>query len=229
MWGEFETLIEADLIAERGGAHLRLEPENGAATDQDLVAAGAILTKRFGSLTRYAIRDGGIDLSLIGRHASEALALQATRIGKLGFHSEVVGDLEVIRETQTPGPGTLYIRNEACQEVLVAVAPVLSNIHLKRAEVFIEEYSGLPALSVKLNPEGAEIFAALTSDSIGKKIALLVDGECLIAPMIQSPIKGGVMSISGRHSTAETEELSKLLMSGELPVPLLVVSMTARE
>ncbi|GEM81835.1 MAG: hypothetical protein KatS3mg074_012 [Meiothermus sp.] len=100
-------------------------------------------------------------------------------------------------------------------------APALTNRDLERVQAGQGE-SGRPALTLRLNREGAARFARLTSANVGRRVAIVVDGRILIAPTIRGPITGGAVSIQG-FTAQETERLSDLLQTAPLPVRLEVV------
>lgn len=101
-------------------------------------------------------------------------------------------------------------------------APALTNRDLDRVQAGQGE-SGRPALTLRLNREGAAKFARLTAANVGRRLAIVVDGRILIAPTIRGPITGGAVSIQGFNSPQETERLSDLLQTAPLPVRLELV------
>jgi preprotein translocase subunit SecD len=99
--------------------------------------------------------------------------------------------------------------------------PALTNRDLYRVQASTKE--GHPALTLRLNREGAARLARLTSANVGRRVALVVDGRILIAPTIRSPITGGAVSIQGFKSSEEAERLGVLLQTAPLPVRLELV------
>ena len=70
---------------------------------------------------------------------------------------------------------------------------------------------------------GAQKFGRATSDNVGKRLAIVLDGNIISAPSINEPITGGNGMISGNFSFQEATDLALLLRSGALPTPLTVV------
>ena len=58
---------------------------------------------------------------------------------------------------------------------------------------------------------------------IGKRLAIILDGEAISAPVIQDSITGGNGTISGNFTFQSATDLALLLRSGALPAPLIVV------
>lgn len=79
--------------------------------------------------------------------------------------------------------------------------------------------TGQPVVEFALSGEGAEIFAKLTTENKGKRLAIVSDGKIKSAPNINEPITGGRGIIQG-FSAEEGENLKAVLRSAWLNVPL---------
>jgi preprotein translocase subunit SecD len=77
---------------------------------------------------------------------------------------------------------------------------------------------GRPVVSIKFNAEGAKSFDEATAASVGKQIAIVLDGVVVSAPVVQERISGGQAQISGNFTPAEAQRLSIMLRAGALPV-----------
>ena len=75
-------------------------------------------------------------------------------------------------------------------------------------------------VSLEFNDEGAKKFAEVTARSIGRPIAIALDGKVLTAPNVNEAITGGRAQITGNYTMEEAEHLAILLRSGSLPVKL---------
>ena len=92
--------------------------------------------------------------------------------------------------------------------------------------------SGVPIVSIEFGEEGTKKFGALTTKiynndlKTGQKeqIAIILDGQELIAPVVNSPITAGTAIIQGPDFTIErVKDLALLLESGRLPVPIELI------
>jgi preprotein translocase subunit SecD len=101
---------------------------------------------------------------------------------------------------------------------------VMTGVHLESARVEADPQTGLPAISFKLTPEGAQIFAEHTRNNVGKFLAITMDKQVLSSPRIQGPILGGNGQITGQFSPDEAQALVVQLKYGSLPIPLKVIS-----
>jgi len=82
------------------------------------------------------------------------------------------------------------------------------------------DQNGRPAVSFRFNPTGARKFGDYTADNIGNPFAIVLDGEVISAPVIQSHIPGGSGIITGNFSVEESTQLAVLLRAGALPAGL---------
>ena len=85
------------------------------------------------------------------------------------------------------------------------------------------QHNGEPTVSMNMNAEGANIWAHLTKDNIGKQIAIVLDGTVYSYPVVNSEISGGSSEISGHFTVEEATDLVNVLKSGKLPAPATIV------
>ena len=83
--------------------------------------------------------------------------------------------------------------------------------------------NGEPKVSMSMNAEGANVWAHLTKDNIGKQIAIVLDGTVYSYPVVNSEISGGNSEISGHFTVEEATDLVNVLNSGKLPAPATIV------
>ena len=82
---------------------------------------------------------------------------------------------------------------------------------------------GSPSVSMTMNAEGANIWARLTKDNIGKQIAIVLDGTVYSYPVVNGEITGGNSQITGNFNIEEATDLTNVLKSGKLPAPATIV------
>ena len=83
--------------------------------------------------------------------------------------------------------------------------------------------NGSPEVSMSMNAEGANTWARMTKDNIGKQIAIVLDGMVYSYPTVQSEISGGSSQITGNFTVEEAEDLANVLKSGKLPAPATII------
>lgn len=80
-----------------------------------------------------------------------------------------------------------------------------------------------PYVLLDFNSRGASLFDRLTSENVGRRMAIVLDGKIYSAPVIRERISGGRASISGSFTTAEAQDLAIVLRAGSLPAPVTVL------
>lgn len=95
------------------------------------------------------------------------------------------------------------------------------------AEVSVQrnDQSGQHEVMVVFDSAGARRFADLTARSVGRKLAIVLDGRIESAPVITGAITGGKAVITMGTAVAgdaeeEARELAEILRAGALPAPL---------
>jgi len=101
---------------------------------------------------------------------------------------------------------------------LVRKEAVITGRDLKNARAGVGQ-NNEPDVQFTLNPGGAEKFKRETGRSVGKRLAIILDGSVASAPTIQSQI-GAEGQITGRFTAQEADELAKILRAGALPATL---------
>ena len=113
--------------------------------------------------------------------------------------------------------------SETGEELNVSKRIVMSGENLIEAQPNFNSQSNQPTVSFSLDRLGAQKFGRATTDYVGKRLAIVLDGKIISAPSINEPITGGSGIISGNFSFQEATDLALLLRSGALPTPLSIV------
>ena len=119
--------------------------------------------------------------------------------------------------------GTEEIISENNENLNVSKRIIMSGENLIDAQPNINNQNNEPTVSFTLDRLGAQKFGRVTTDNVGKRLAIVLDGEVVSAPTINEAITSGNGMISGNFSFQEATDLALLLRSGALPTPLVVV------
>ena len=119
--------------------------------------------------------------------------------------------------------GAEQLISENGEELNVSKRIVMSGENLIDAQPNFNNQSNEPTVSFTLDRLGAQKFGRTTTDNVGKRLAIVLDGKIVSAPSINEPITSGSGMISGNFSFQEATDLALLLRSGALPTPLDVV------
>ena len=100
----------------------------------------------------------------------------------------------------------------------------LTGADLSSARVgFDEQKSGKPVIQLQFSKEGGDKFEKITSENIGKPLAIILDNEVVSAPIVQEIISGGQAAISGDFTLDQAKQLSLQLNAGALPISINLV------
>jgi len=119
--------------------------------------------------------------------------------------------------------GTDELISENGEKLNVSKRIIMSGENLIDAQPNINNQNNEPTVSFTLDRLGSQKFGRATTDNVGKRLAIVLDGEIVSAPNINEPITSGNGMISGNFTFQDATDLSLLLRSGALPTPLIVV------
>jgi preprotein translocase subunit SecD len=117
---------------------------------------------------------------------------------------------------------------QVCRRYQPQCLPVLKRIivggeDLDDAKATFDQTTNRPIISFTFNSAGGRSFCTATRQNIGKRLAIMLDGEIISAPVVQSAICGGSGIITGQFTTPQTQEQALLLRSGALPATLTII------
>lgn len=140
--------------------------------------------------------------------------------------SDNVEDLKrAINKEPVEGYEIKYIEGERAgsEPLLVANDTSLTGDLLVNAKTeFSSQGFGEPYVSLTFNSKGAQIFADVTATNVGKRLAIVLDGKVVSAPVIREAIPSGQAQISGNFTVDQANDLSVILRAGSLPAPVVV-------
>lgn len=108
------------------------------------------------------------------------------------------------------------------ESVLLDAKAVLTGEHLTTATVGFDQY-GQAIVQLSLDKEGGKIFDKVTFQNIGKRLAIVLDGQVYSAPVIRDRIPNGKAQISGNFKADEASDLALVLRAGALPAPVSII------
>ena len=82
---------------------------------------------------------------------------------------------------------------------------------------------GRAAIKMLMTKQGERIWSEMTTENVGKPIAIVLDNIVYSAPNVINPITSGTSEISGNFSVEEAQDLANILQSGKLPAPARIV------
>lgn len=109
---------------------------------------------------------------------------------------------------------------------LVEMSSSLTGEELQEAIVRIDQEQNRPYVALEFKPSGAKIFEEITGANVGKRLAIVLDGNVYSAPVVQGRIAGGSAQVTlgaGDYEATmrEARDLALVLRAGALPVELV--------
>ena len=187
-------------------------------------------------IVRKRIDESGTKEPLIQRSGKKRILLQLPGIkdperikellgttAKLTFH--MVDDEDTISLKTNRAPfGKIIVADFYNPEIkyLVQKKSRVGGENLVDAKASFDPQEG-HAVSFRFDTTGAQKFGKATSENVGKRFAVILDGVVITAPVINTAITGGSGIITGNFSSQEAADLSVLLRAGALPAPLSII------
>ncbi|WP_193142165.1 protein translocase subunit SecD [Meridianimarinicoccus sp. MJW13] len=212
---------DIEVSAEGSDVVIRLSEAERAATDARTVQQSLEIIRR-------RVDEVGTREPTIQRQGADRILIQVPGIGSaeelkglIGTTARLTFQSVVGRTTDPesrPGAGNVLMPSldEQGTYYIVEDAVVVSGEELTDAQPAFDQ-NGRPAVNFRFNPQGARKFGEYTAENIGSPFGIILDGEVISAPVIQSHIPGGSGIITGNFSVEGSTELAVLLRAGALP------------
>ena len=201
-------------------------------------ASGPVPTQNCWVALRGEYRLVGADGGGAGQAATEdaARTIQArvNRIGLANFlvrtRSDAVIELDLppmadpsgVRDLVEPTGNVAFVpipegtQLDTGERVPADLAPLFGRDALSSVSLSTDTM-GRQAIDIVLNPAAAIELADWSRRNIGKQLAVTLDGTVLMAPVIQAPLEGGEVQISGGLDEIEANRLVTILGLPSLP------------
>ena len=167
------------------------------------------------------IQDPARAKALIGKTAllefkmlDEQTSVEQAQAGQLPETSELLYGREVDKQTKA----------ERKVPYVVQKRTLLTGAELTRAEVSADPNSlGNWQVAIEFTAAGTRIFGELTEQNVGKRLAIILDGNVYSAPRINERIPSGRAVITGHFTVDDARDLAIVLRAGALPAPVVLL------
>lgn len=208
---------------------LKLTPEEVLKT-KDYSVAQAVETIRnrldqFGLSEPTVLRQGDSDIvvQLPGiktaedEKAARDLISKPANLELMAVDEEKMDQVYSMTSSQAALYGDLILEDteDSNKKYIVKEIPILDGSQVVDAQVSFNQ-TNQPIISFTLNSAGARIFGDFTAKSVGKRLAIVLDGKVYSAPNINERIGGGSGQISGGFTVSEAGNVAIALRSGAL-------------
>jgi preprotein translocase subunit SecD len=159
--------------------------------------------------------------ALIGRTAllefklvDERVTAEDAMAGKLPADDEILYQRRLDKSTKAETKAPFVIQKKT----------LLTGAELNRADVSSDPNApGNWQVAIEFNSVGARIFGEVTEQSVGRHLAIILDGNVYSAPRINERIPGGRAVITGQFTVDEARDLAIVLRAGALPAPVRIL------
>jgi preprotein translocase subunit SecD len=165
------------------------------------------------------VEDSSRAIQLIGRTArlefrlvDESQSVDDALKGRVPAGSEVLYERKVNKQTKEVTRTPYLLKKQ-----VLLTGDVLTNAKMELGSRF-----GEPYVSIELNSDGARLFERITTENVGKRLAIVLDDTIYSAPAIRERIGGGRAQITGSFTDAEAKDLAIVLRAGALPAPVRI-------
>ncbi|MBD3793528.1 MAG: protein translocase subunit SecD [Campylobacterales bacterium] len=152
------------------------------------------------------------------------LIAKAAHLQMMAVDEDRAARVDIMSEEEAESYGDVIlsdINHEQTKYLLYSI-PILDGSMLVDAKVGYDQQNNQPLINFKLNGQGAKIFGDFSGKSVGKRMAVVLDGKVYSAPVIRERIGGGSGQISGNFTPQEAHDIAIALRSGALLAPVQV-------
>ncbi|MBF0253750.1 MAG: protein translocase subunit SecD [Candidatus Omnitrophica bacterium] len=213
----------------QGGMHLVLRVKTETLPKE----AQEDATERALEIIRNRIDQFGVSEPLIQRQGKDQLIIQLPGVADRKRALDLIGRTALLEfklvsskpmpsddATQLAAEGLSIQKHENGSKVLLESKTLLEGKRLVDASVQYSNQWNEPVVAISFDSVGAKTFGEITSASVGRQLAIVLDGVVQSSPVINEPILSGDAQITGSFSYQEAHDLAIALRAGALPAPI---------
>ncbi|MDP3352405.1 MAG: protein translocase subunit SecDF [Flavobacteriaceae bacterium] len=102
------------------------------------------------------------------------------------------------------------------------LAPLEGDV-IEDASQQYDQLGANPEVSMTMNSRGSKIWGKMTTENVGKFVAVVLDDQVYTAPRVNDAITTGRTSISGNFTVDEAQDLANVLKAGKLPAAAHII------
>ena len=129
----------------------------------------------------------------------------------------------LVSETEDDFGSELLSYEDDEEKLLISKRVVVSGDNLINAKPSFDNQNNQTTVNFTLDRVGSKKFGKVTTNNVGKRLAIVLDNKIISAPVIRDPIVGGNGVITGNFTFQSATDLALLLRAGALPAPLKIV------
>jgi preprotein translocase subunit SecD len=195
---------------------------------------------------RNRVNELGVSEPIVQQSGPDRILVQLAGVQDTARAKDIIGrtatlEVRLVAEDMASGPspdaffaykdqpapfGTIKLRDENGQTVLVRNSLVITGERVTDAQPGFDQQDGRPIVNVTLDAAGGRIMTQVTRENVKKRMAMILvekdKSEVLTWPNINSEF-GSRFYITGMPSTQEAKNLALLLRAGSLAAPMEII------
>jgi preprotein translocase subunit SecD len=188
---------------------------------------------------RNRIDQFGVAEPTVQRQGSQEILVQLPGIQDPGRAKDLIGKTALLEfklvaegdKAASGGDGTVVLQGQEIEPLSGQAHKVPYTLEKKTlmtgdvvADARVRPPTNVEGAYVELilNDRGARLFEKITSENVGRRLAIILDNTVYSAPVIREKIGGGRASITGSFDIKEARDLAIVLRAGALPAPVTV-------
>ena len=209
---ELNHFIEGDLIKIEYSKFGLIEIKNSA-LDQSL------------EIVRRRIDEVGTNDTTIIKRGNDRILIELPGLDDPNRIKKLLGKtanltFRLVSETEDDFGSEPIFFEDNQNQLNISKRVILSGDNLISAKPSFDNRNNQTTVNISLDRAGSKKFARVTTNSVGKRLAIILDNKILSAPSIAEPIVGGTAVITGNFTFQSATDLAR---SGALPAPLEII------
>ena len=189
---------------------------NNSALDQSL------------EIVRRRIDEVGTNEPTIMKRGSDRILIELPGLDDPNRIKKLLGktanlSFRLVSENEDSFGSEILPYEDSDEKLSISKRVVLSGDNLINAKPTFDNQNNMATVNISMDRAGAKKFGRITTNNIGKRLAIILDNKIISAPQIKESILGGTAVISGNFTFQSATDLALLLRSGALPAPLKII------
>ena len=179
-------------------------------------------------IVRRRIDEVGTNEPTIIRRGNDRILIELPGLDDPNRIKQLLGktanlSFRMVSETEDTFGSELLSFENSEDQLNISKRVILSGDNLVGAKPTLDSRTNEAVVSFTFDRVGAKKFGRVTTDNVGKRVAIILDNKIISAPTVQEPILGGSGQISGNFTFQSATDLALLLRAGALPAPLNII------
>ena len=193
---------------------------------------------------RNRVNELGVSEPVIQQQGTDRVVVELAGVQDTAKAKEIVGrtaslEIRMVDEEHNDGaslaaaqkglvpPGDELVNTRTGIPTMLKKQVLLTGENLSNASQGFDSRTGEPSVNLSLDTRGAKIFANVTRENVGKRMAILLiekgKAEIVTDPVIRTEIDGGQVIITGAFTVKDASDTALLLRAGSLAAPMEII------